>query len=125
MDRIDGMVLPYPVHPMKIWSLPKQLTGQKRMEIEASRKRIFENPKPESDGRWYSCFCWLSPFPWSSPASSRFWLGTLPVFLGRVLGSSDEVLEAERHLLQSLLKSSLRFRCRFRKVTVGNTIDRM
>jgi len=49
MDGINGMVLPYPVHPMKIWPLPKQSTGQKRIEIEASRKLMFENPKPESD----------------------------------------------------------------------------
>jgi hypothetical protein len=49
MNRINGMLLRYPVHLMKIWSLPKQLTGQKRIEIEASRKLMFENPKPESD----------------------------------------------------------------------------
>jgi hypothetical protein len=49
MDRNDGMVLRYSVHPTKIWSLPKPLTGQKRIEIEARRKRMFENPRPESD----------------------------------------------------------------------------
>ena len=49
MGRIDRMVLRYPVHPMRIRSLPKQLAGKKRIEIEASRKLMVENPKPESD----------------------------------------------------------------------------
>jgi len=44
IERISGMVLRYPVHPMKIWSLAKELTGQEHTEIEASGKLMFEDP---------------------------------------------------------------------------------